>query len=692
VSRRDLVFEIGVEEIPSAALYGAIVQLADEAEKRLKELRLGFEAVRAYGAPRRLVLYVVGLAEAQESVDLRVKGPSVKAAFDAEGSPTKAAEGFARGQGVAVEDLTRETDSGGEYVFASKHIAAAPAADVLPEMLASLAAGLDWPKSQRWGSGEARFIRPVRWLLALFGSDVVPVRFAALTAGRTTHGHRFLSQGAIEVAGAMDYYAAAEKGRFVFDHEERSRMIDDAVELAAGRSMGRAVTPEKTRAEVINLVEWPTVGVGRFDEAFLEVPREILETAMESHQRYFPIESAAGDLTSSFIVVHNGDPARTDSIIAGHERVIRARLADAAFFYREDLKVPMEEWVGRLEAIVFQKELGTMSGKVERVERLTGALAQLAGADAGAQAQAVRAAHLCKADLVSHAVVEFPSLQGVMGRYYALAGGEDAGVADAIVEHYRPRYAGDAVPSSLAGMLVSAADKLDTMCGIFAIGQAPTGSADPYALRRGAIGILAMVLDGGLALRSLDEAIAAALEGYEGAVRELDKQMVGSVVATFLRGRLEGMLKDRGHAYDIVAAVLDVAADDPADALARCEALTEFRGTDVGADLLVAFKRAANLADVSKGNVPDTAIMGEEERALFDAVAAAEGDVHTLVAQHLYNEALGTLAGLRGPVDTFFEKVLVMDPDESVRDNRLRLLNRAVDLFAGFASLALLEG
>ncbi len=691
MNRRLLVFEIGVEEIPSAALYDAIVQLGARAARRLQEHRLQYEELHAYGSPRRLVLVVDGLAELQDELDSRVKGPSVKAAYGDSGEPTRAAEGFARGQGVAVTDLVRDGGSGGEYVYALKHVDAAPATDVLPQLLASLAADLDWPKSQRWGSGEARFIRPVRWLLALFGSDVVPVGFAGLTAGRSTWGHRFLSPGPFSLAAAADYAAAAEHGHVVFDHEKRARRVDEGVAAASAKAGGRAVMPDKTRAEVINLVEWPSVGVGRFDADFLSVPREVLETAMESHQRYFPLEDAEGALMNAFVVVHNGDPDRTEAVVAGHERVIRARLSDAAFFYAEDRKVPMEEWVERLSTIVFQAKLGTLAQKVRRVEALTGRLAALAGADAGAAAQAMRAAHLCKADLVSHAVVEFPTLQGVMGRYYALAGGEDVGVAQAIVEHYRPRFAGDELPATMAGMLVSAADKLDTICGIFAIGAAPTGSADPYALRRGSIGVLAMVLDGGLRI-DLDEAIGASLDGYEGVVAVGDRRATCDAVSAFLRGRLEGILKDRGHAYDIVSAVLATAFSDPADALARCEALTVFRGTEAGADLLVAFKRAANLADASKGADPDASIMGEAERTLFDAIEAAEGRSRVLVLEEHYDDALGVLAGLRGPVDSFFEGVLVMDTDPKVRDNRLALLNRAVGLFSGFADLSMLEG
>lgn len=688
---RDLLFEIGVEEIPSAPLYDAIAQLKLDAGKRLQSMRLPHVAVASYGAPRRLVLFIVGLAEEQQSVDSRVKGPAVKVAFDADGNATKAAEGFARGQGVEVADLVRDTENGGEYVFAVKRLVGGATAALLPEMLADLASGLNWPKAQRWGDGDARFIRPVRWMVALFGDEVVPVEFAGLTAGRTTYGHRFLSPGAIEVASATGYYAAAETGRFIFDHEERARIVEEGVEEVARAAGGTAVMPAKTRAEVINLVECPTVAAGHFDEEFLAVPREVLETAMESHQRYFPVENASGALTNAFVVVHNGDPERTGAIVAGHERVIRARLADAAFFYQEDLKASMEEWFGRLEQITFQEKLGSLEAKVERVERLTARLAALGGMEADVEAEAVRAAHLCKTDLVSHAVVEFPSLQGLMGRYYALAAGEQPRVAQAILEHYQPRYAGDTLPSSEPGMLVSAADKLDTMCGIFAIGQAPTGSADPYALRRGAIGVLSMMIDGGLKL-PVSRAIVAAVQGYQGVVSGMHAQEVGDAVVSFVGSRLEGMLRERGHAYDIVAAVLAVAFDDPADALTRCAALTEFRSTDAGRDLLVAFKRAANLADASVGAEPDAAMLGPEELALVDALSRAEGEVRALVRDRMYADALAALAELRAPVDTFFDAVLVMDADERLRTNRLKILNRVVDLFAGFADLALLEG
>jgi len=691
---RDLLFEIGVEEIPSQPLYDATVQLKTDAAKALDDARLGYATLETYGAPRRLVLRVTGLAEQQEDRTLRAKGPAAKAAFDADGNPTKAGEGFARGKGVAVTDLVRETDENGvEYVYAVIEQVGRTAADVLPELLAALADGLNWPKSQRWGSGSAKFIRPVRSLLALFGDVVVPVEFAGLTADRYTQGHRFLApERRIPVASAETYDTAARAGMFVYDAEERARLVREGIEALEAQYGVTAVVPEKTFAEVVNLVEWPTVAMGHFDEQFLEVPREVIETAMTKHQRYFPVQGPDGRLSNGFIVAHNGDAARTDAIVAGHERVIRARLADANFFYREDLAENMEDWVERLDTITFQEKLGTSGAKVRRIEALVARLAELHGADAGATAEAVRAAHLAKADLVSHAVVEFPVLQGVMGRYYALAAGETEAVATAIPEHYRPRFAGDVLPSTVAGMLVSAADKLDTMVGIFAIGQGPTGSADPYALRRGAIGVLSMVLDGGLALGDLTEVIAAALAGYPDSVLASDRDEVGEQVRSFLRTRFAVMLKDRGLAYDTVDAVMALEATtfDPADIAARGAALQDARDNDAAlfADLSAAFTRAKNLADFSLGTVTDSTLMGLEEATLADALSEAEQAAGVSFDAGDYAAVLGVLASLRSPIDAFFDNVLVMDQDDALRANRLRLLNRFVALFERFADLS----
>jgi len=686
---RTLLFEIGTEEIPSAPLYAAISQLKADADVAFREARLEYGAIETYGSPRRLVLHVTDVAERQADQSERVKGPALKAAFDAEGNPTTAAEGFARAQGVDVASLETVEDEKGAYVYAVVEKRGSEAANVLPGLLSDLAEGLDWPKSMRWGEGDVRFTRPVRWLLGLYGSEVVPVRFAGLEAGRITRGLRFLESQAIEVAEADAYDGVMQRARVMYDQEARAEQIRSGVEAEVANAGGRAVVPEKVFAEVVNLVEYPTVGIGRFDQEFLEVPREVLETAMESHQRYFPVESPSRALLPAFVVVHNGDPERTESIVAGHERVIRARLADAAFFYREDLQRSLEAYVAALEGIVFQEKLGTLAAKVARVESLVEALASLARVGAAESAEAVRAAHLCKADLVTHIVVEFPSLQGVMGGYYAKASGETDGVAAAIVEHYMPRFADDVLPSTEAGCLVSVADKLDTMVGIFGIGMPPTGSADPYALRRGAIGILSIIMNGRLAL-TLDESIAAALEGYRES-HDFDADEVGSAVKAFVVGRLEGVLRERGHRYDTVAAVLAVAEDDPADALRRAEALTPFRGREDIADLSVAFTRAKNLSKPELGTHTDASIMGAEEAALVDALAEAEQATGASLAAGDYTAALGVLASLRGPIDAFFDEVLVMTEDERLRENRLRLLNRMVALFMGVADFSKLE-
>jgi glycyl-tRNA synthetase beta chain len=687
---RDLVFEIGTEELPSKAVYTAIEQLQVAVPKAIDDARLEYDAVRVWASPRRIVVLVSALAEQQADAVHTHKGPTARAAFDAEGNPTKAAIGFARGKGVDVDALSVVADGSGEYVYATVEVKGVSAGEVLPSLLARLIEGIEWPKSQRWGSGDARFSRPVRWLLALFGAEVVPVQFAGLTAGRVTYGHRLLSPAAIEVADSSAYADALARGRVIADHEQRARLLREGIESAAQGLSASAVVSEKTFAEVVNLVEYPTIAVGTFDEAFLAVPREILENAMGSHQRYFPVETQDGSLTNRFIVAHNGDPELTAVIISGHERVIRARLSDAAFFYREDLKKPLEAYVAQLDTIVFQEKLGSLGDKVARVEKLSAAIAEMLGAGAEATAYAERAAHLAKADLVTNAVVEFTDLQGVMGGYYATESGEEPGVALAVVEHYLPRFAGDALPSTQAGRIVAIADKFDSIAGIFAIGMAPTGSADPFALRRGSIGVLQMLLDG--TQLTLDGLIGAALADYVGVV-DFDVEATGSAIKAFIIGRLQGILRDRDNAYDTVDAVLAVAADDPSDALARCEALTAFRASsDDMEDLSVAYTRAKNLAQSDLGTATDRSIMGAEELALADALDAAESRAADALEGRAYSALLEILAGLRQPVDAFFEGVLVMDPDSAIRDNRLRLLNRFTALFGRFADFGQLAG
>lgn len=688
---KTMVFEIGVEELPSGPLYGAIEQLQTSVPKALDAARLEYDEVIIWGAPRRLVVLVSGLSLEQANAVDTFKGPSVKVAFAEDGTPTKAAIGFARGKGVPVESLTVVEDESGAYVYATVEVVGVPTKEVLPQLLARVAENIEWPKSQRWGSGDTRFARPVRWLLALLGGQVLPVEFAGLTAGRATYGHRLLAPGAIEIPTASEYPLALVRGKVVADHSERARMLREGIETVAEQLGMKAVVSEKTFAEVVNLVEYPTVAVGTFDESFLTVPREILENAMGSHQRYFPLENPDGTLANRFIVAHNGDPVRTEEIVRGHERVIRARLSDGAFFYHEDLARPFESYAEKLDSIVFQQKLGSLGDKGRRIEDLAKKIADLSGAPADERAYAARAAHLAKADLVTSAVIEFTDLQGVMGSYYATASGEAPEVARAIVEHYLPRFSGDAVPASTAGRLVAIADKLDTITGIFAAGKAPTGSADPFALRRSAIGILQILLADD-APASLSALISAALDGYD-KVLAYDPNRISADVNDFFCTRLATILRERGHAYDTVDAVLAVASDDPADALARCEALSPFReSSDDMEDLSVAFTRARNLSQPSLGTSVDRGIMGAEELALADALDRAETLAEALFAQRAYSAVLEAFAGMREPIDEFFTNVLVMSENAAERENRLRLLNRFVALFARFADFSRLAG
>jgi len=690
VSGRDLVFEIGTEELPSSAVYSGVSQLQVSVPKALDDAGLQYGEIGVVATPRRFAVLISELADKQSDTVGTHKGPATRAAFDAQGDPTPAAVGFARGKGVAVEDLQVVEDANGSYVYATVETVGLQASDVLPNLLARLVENLEWAKSQRWGSGTTRFPRPVRWLLAVHGTDVVPVQFAGLTAGRVTYGHRFLAPGPIEILGAFEYPAALEKAKVAVDQDVRARMLREGIEVVASHNGGTPVVPERTFAEVVNLVEWPTIAVGTFDAEFLAVPREMLQHAMTSHQRYFPVERADGSLDNRFIVAHNGDAMRTEQIIRGHERVIRARLADAAFFYHEDLAVPLEKWAQRLETVVFHERLGTTASKVERIEHLAAKVSGMIDAPAEQTAFAARAAHLSKADLVTNAVVEFTDLQGVMGRYYALAAGEAPEVGLAIEEHYRPRFAGDELPSTVAGRIVSIADKADTIAGIFAAGLAPKGSADPFALRRSAIGIIQMALDGTRV--TLDALIAEALRPLAEHV-EFDVEATGEAIKRFFVGRLEKILRDRGLAYDTVDAVLAVSADDPADALARCEALTSFRSSsDDMEDLSTAYTRAKNLAKAELGTATDTALMAAEEIALAEALDQAETVTRDMMAQGAYSMTLEAFAALRAPIDEFFDKVLVMDKDPDVRDNRLRLLNRFVAVFGRYADFSKLAG
>lgn len=686
---RDFLFELGVEEMPSAPLNNAVKQLKTLISKGLDDAGLAHGDVRIISSPRRLAALVLDVAEATEEIHSVLRGPSAKIAFDAEGNPTKAAEGFARKNGMTAAELVRREDADGtEYVFAEQNTPSEPAVPILTRVCEDLIPAIQWPnyRSQRWGSEHATFVRPVRWICCLFGEEVVPVSFADVKSGSTTRGHRVLSPGEHVVSSAASYEQVLEAAH-VLSAERREEVIRAGIARVEDELGVRVDTPTKIFDEVVNLCEWPTVLVGHFDEEFLAVPSEIICESMLSNQRYFPTYDAEGKLTRAFVVVSNADPAVSETVVDGNERVVRARLYDAKFFYDEDLKIDLEEFRARLANVGFQKKLGTVLQKSDRMEDLALAIANEAHLGAHAASDAQRAAHLAKADLVSSAVVEFTSQQGVMGGYYATAAGEEPAVAAAIRDHYRPRFAGDELPEGIAGCVVAVADKLDTIAGMFAIGEPPTGSKDPFALRRSAIGVLNILRDRlGCGYEAIVE---AALDGYLEQGLAFDKDEVEASVCAFIKGRMEQMVRDEKVSADTVAAVSAGSVTVPAQYFQLAHALEDARANDREAfdNLATAYARAAHLADAVLGSEVDSALMGDAERVLLEATDAAQANVDVARSAKDFTAVIAALAALREPIDAFIDEVMVMDEDEALRANRLRLLNRFESVFAGIANI-----
>ena len=686
-----LAFEVGVEEIPAFDLDSATKQLRQMVPAAFDDARIPYESIEVLSSPRRLIVMAYGVADETPALEEEYRGPAAKVAFDADGNPTKAAIGFARGKGLTVDDLERREVKGVDYVFATKSISAQPVAELLPPILTQFIVDLKWPRSQRWASYRAYFVRPVRWIVAMLDDVVLPVSFAGAVSGKETWGHRVLAPGAHAVDTAAHLLDVVRAAYVVPSEEEREAIIRAGVKKIEEETGFTAELPAKTLLEVVNLSEYPTPLCGTFDEEFLQVPEEIIVDAMLMHQRYFPLYDGNHKLTNRFIIVSNGDPACSDTIRDGNERVVRARLDDAKFFYEEDLKKPLEAYVEKLDTVVFQESLGTVRDKTARLVKLADHLGRDAGLSETDAADLSRACYLCKADLVTNAVIEFTSVQGIMGSYYAKAAGETDQVAQAIGQHYQPRFAGDAAPDTLVGKLTAFADKLDTVCGLFSVGQGPTGSSDPFALRRSAIGIVNM-LDDGLPV-SLGAAIDVALAALADQGVSFDAAAVRAEVVDFFVTRTKVILRDAGATADAIDAVLAAGVDEPAVICARTRALEAARAQmpEVMVDLATAFARANNLRDAKLGEDTDAALFGAEEKALSEAVDVACARVPQALEMGDYAAALTQLAELRGPIDAFFDAVMIMDEDEALRANRLRLLNRFVAVFrdvADFGKLA----
>ncbi|MDY6351069.1 MAG: glycine--tRNA ligase subunit beta [Selenomonas sp.] len=683
---KELLLEIGTEEVPAHVMPGILAQLKEKAEAALKDARIDFESVETLGTPRRSALLVHGVAEKQADVSSENRGPSIKIAFDADGNPTKAAQGFARGQHVKPEDLVQKDG----YVYAIVHEEGKATAKLLETMLPDLICGLSFPNNMRWGALEFKFIRPIRWIVALLDDTVIPFEVANVKSGRTSRGHRFLSTGDFEIAKASDYVDACEKAFIIVEPERRKAMIRQQIEEVAKANGGKAEITEDLLEEVLYLVEYPTALCGKFEEKYLKLPPEAVITPMRDHQRYFPVKDADGKLLPLFITVRNGGKEFLETVQHGNERVLRARLADAQFFFDEDRKKSLEEHREKLKTVVFQQGLGTMYEKTERLAALSDFIADALGADEKAHKHAHRAALLSKADLVTGMVTEFTELQGIMGREYARLDGECEKVAVAIDEHYMPRFAGDSQPQSDAGRIVSVADKIDTIVGTFHLGKIPTGSQDPFALRRQALGLVNMMIEAKYHL-SISSVVAKAMDLY-GIEDEKERAKMQQDVADFLRLRLKNVLEGEHVRYDVIDSVLgDV--DDLYSIELRAQAVQKFVGTSEAEANIQAFVRVANLAKKADADKIDESLFKEDvEKSLYQAYTSTESAVESLVKGEDYTGAIDALTELSKPIDAFFDGVLVMDKDEAVKNNRLGLLksiDKTVGRVADFTKIVL---
>ena len=688
MTTQNFLVEIGTEELPPKALKTLATSFADNVEAELNQAGLTFDKIEWFAAPRRLAVKVLNLATQQPSKEIEKRGPAVSAAFDAEGKPTKAAEGWARGCGITVDQAERIATDKGEWLVHRAKIEGQPTKNLLNDIVANALAKLPIPKPMRWADKTVQFIRPVHTVTMLLGDELIEGEILGVASARTIRGHRFLGEKEFEIQHADQYpQLLREKGSVVADFNERKAEILAKSQAKATALGGVADIEESLLEEVTSLVEYPNVLAAKFEERFLAVPAEALVYTMKGDQKYFPIYDKDGKLLPHFIFVSNINPEDPTAIIEGNEKVVRPRLTDAEFFFKTDLKQKLVDRLPRLETVLFQHQLGTLKDKTDRIEQLAGEIAKQIGAD---EAKAKRAGLLSKCDLMTNMVFEFTDTQGVMGMHYARHDGEDEEVAVALNEQYMPRFAGDELPKSLVASAVALADKFDTLTGIFGIGQAPKGSADPFALRRAALGALRIIVEKNLPL-DLEDLVkkSTALFGDK-----LTNQNVVTDVVDFMLGRFRAWYQDEGIAVDVIQAVLARRPTRPADFDARVRAVSHFRTLDSAEALAAANKRVSNIlakADAAIGEINLTACVEPAEKALAEAVLALRTEVQPLIAQGDYTAVLDKLANLRAPVDSFFDNVMVNAEDPALRQNRLAILNTLQGLFLQVADISVLQ-
>ena len=721
MTTQNFLVEIGTEELPPKALKTLATSFADNVEAELNQAGLTFDKIEWFAAPRRLAVKVLNLATQQPSKEIEKRGPAVSAAFDAEGKPTKAAEGWARGCGITVEQAERIATDKGEWLVHRAKIEGQPTKNLLNDIVTNALAKLPIPKPMRWADKTVQFIRPVHTVTMLLGDELIEGEILGVASARTIRGHRFLGEKEFEIQHADQYpQLLREKGSVVADFNERKAEILAKSQAKATALGGVADIEESLLEEVTSLVEYPNVLAAKFEERFLEVPAEALVYTMKGDQKYFPIYDKDGKLLPHFIFVSNINPEDPTAIIEGNEKVVRPRLTDAEFFFKTDLKQKLVDRLPRLETVLFQQQLGTLKDKTDRIEQLAGEIAKQIGAD---EAKAKRAGLLSKCDLMTNMVFEFTDTQGVMGMHYARHDGEDEEVAVALNEQYMPRFAGDELPKSLVASAVALADKFDTLTGIFGIGQAPKGSADPFALRRAALGALRIIVEKNLPL-DLEDLVKKSVQSYESVAQTKFEENLGKgnprpifaiqkdgesklsvaspltnanvvkEVVDFMLGRFRAWYQDKGIAVDVIQAVLARRPTRPADFDARVHAVSHFRTLDSAEALAAANKRVSNIlakADAAIGEINLTACVEPAEKALAEAVLALRTEVQPLIAKGDYTAVLDKLANLRAPVDSFFDNVMVNAEDPALRQNRLAILNTLQDLFLQVADISVLQ-
>ncbi|CEN79539.1 glycine--tRNA ligase subunit beta [Paraclostridium sordellii] len=679
-----LLFEIGVEELPARYVNSAMEQLKLNIVKSFDENRITYDNVNVYSTPRRLTVVVDNICERQEDLEEEVKGPAKKIAVDADGNFTKPLLGFMKSKGIKEEDLYFKQVGKEEYAFGKIKQEGNLTSEVLKTVLPEAIKSMTFPKAMRWGGKNMRFIRPIRWMVCILNDSVLDIELEGIVSGNITKGHRFLGESEFEVNTLDEYLAKLKENFVILNQDERKSIIKEQCEEVAKSLGGEIELDEELLEEVTHLVEYPTAFYGEFDEDYAKLPKEVVITPMKQHQRYFPVLKD-GKLLPNFIAVRNGDSHRIDNVKAGNEKVLEARLADALFFYKEDTKKSLESYIEKLKTVVFQAKLGTVYNKTLRIEKLANDILEKLN-ESGVKEDTIRAAKLCKADLVTGMVFEFTELQGVMGREYAKVSGENENVAEAIFEHYLPRFAGDILPKTKSGIVLSIADKLDSIAGFFAIGIQPTGSQDPYALRRQALGIINILMDNNLDI-SLKELVDLTLDNYS--FIEFNKEEVLNQIMDFFKDRIKNLFRDLGIRYDVIDAILSSNIDDIADMYARANALNSWIDKDELVEMLTAFNRVATLAQKAETDKVDINLMREEaEFNLYQQFQEIRSNVEHLLADKEYTKALDAFASLRPAIDNMFDSVMIMDKDEAIKDNRLAILKQIYDIMLNICDLS----